>query len=64
VTLDRRTIAVSAALFLGTLPVFSRASSNDFVNYDDPVYVTENPPVQSGPDAEGNPMGSSDLRGG
>lgn len=46
--LDRRTVAVSAALFFGTLLVFSRAMGNDFVNYDDPVYVTENPPVQAG----------------
>ena len=46
--LDHRTIAVSAALFLGTLLVFSRAIGNEFVNYDDPVYVTENPPVQTG----------------
>jgi Tfp pilus assembly protein PilF len=45
---DRRTIAVSAALFFGTLLVFSRAANNDFVNYDDPVYVTENPRVQAG----------------
>ena len=51
--LDRRTIAVSAALFLGTLLVFSRAIGNDFVNYDDPVYVTENPPVQTGLTLEG-----------
>jgi len=53
VKLDRRTIAVSAALFLGTLLVFSRAIGNDFVNYDDPVYVTENPPVQTGLTLEG-----------
>ena len=45
---DRRTITVSAALFFGTLLVFSRAIGNDFVNYDDPVYVTENPQVQAG----------------
>ena len=45
---DRRTITVSAALFFGTLLVFSRAIGNDFVNYDDPVYVTENPHVQAG----------------
>jgi tetratricopeptide (TPR) repeat protein len=48
VKVDRRTIAVSAALFFGTLLVFSRAIGNDFVNYDDPVYVTENPRVQAG----------------
>jgi Tfp pilus assembly protein PilF len=53
VKLDRRTIAVSAALFLGTLLVFSRAIGNDFVNYDDPVYVTENPRVQAGLTPEG-----------
>ena len=46
--LDRRTIAISAALFLGTLLVFSRAIGNDFVNYDDPVYITDNPCVQAG----------------
>jgi hypothetical protein len=53
VKLDRRAIAVSAALFLGTLLVFSRAIGNDFVNYDDPVYVTENPRVQAGLTPEG-----------
>jgi protein O-mannosyl-transferase len=47
--LDRRAVvAVSAALFFGTLLIFSRAIGNDFVNYDDPVYVTENPRVQAG----------------
>jgi protein O-mannosyl-transferase len=49
VNFDRRTIAVSAALFFGTLLVFSRGMSNDFVNYDDPEYVTNNPHVQAGP---------------
>jgi protein O-mannosyl-transferase len=53
VKLDRRTIAVSAVLFLGTLLIFSRAIGNDFVNYDDPVYVTENPRVQAGLTPEG-----------
>jgi tetratricopeptide (TPR) repeat protein len=46
--LDRCTITVSATLFLGTLLVFSRAIGNDFVNYDDPIYVTENPHAQVG----------------
>jgi len=45
---DRRNIAVGVALFFGTLAVFSRGIGNDFVNYDDPVYVTENRPVQAG----------------
>jgi len=33
VKLDRRTIAASTALFLGTLLVFSRDIGNDFINY-------------------------------
>ncbi|MBI5382628.1 MAG: tetratricopeptide repeat protein [Opitutae bacterium] len=43
-----RTIAVCLALFLGTLVLFSRATRNDFVNYDDPDYVTKNEHVQAG----------------
>ncbi|MBA2623050.1 MAG: tetratricopeptide repeat protein [Chthoniobacterales bacterium] len=45
---QRRTALVCAALFLGTLLLFSRSIGNDFVNYDDPVYVTSNPYVQAG----------------
>jgi hypothetical protein len=40
VTFDRRTFTTSTALVFGTLLVFSRAVGNDFLNYDDPVYVT------------------------
>ena len=35
-------------LFVGTLLLFSRAVGHDFVNYDDPDYVTKNGFVQAG----------------
>lgn len=35
-------------LFFGTLLLFLRSTGNDFVNYDDPDYVTKNPHVQAG----------------
>src|SRR6185312_341722 len=43
-----RIAAISALLFLGTLLLFSRALRNDFLDYDDPDYVTQNAHVQSG----------------
>ncbi len=36
------------ALFFGTLLLFSRGLRHDFVDYDDPDYVTRNPHVQAG----------------
>ena len=41
------------ALFGLTGLLFSRAIGNDFVNYDDPDYVTDNPRVQAGLNAAG-----------
>ena len=41
------------ALFGLTALLFSRAIGNDFVNYDDPDYVTENPRVEAGLNAAG-----------
>ena len=35
-------------LALLTIGVFARVAVNDFVNYDDPDYVTNNPHVQAG----------------
>src|SRR5690242_10171455 len=35
-------------LALGTLWIYGTVALNDFVNYDDPDYVTSNPHVQSG----------------
>lgn len=43
-----RNAAVCALLFIGTVLLFSRALDCDFVNYDDPGYVTGNPHVQGG----------------
>jgi tetratricopeptide (TPR) repeat protein len=42
---------VCLALFFGTLLLFARAVGHDFVNYDDPDYVTANEHVQAGLDA-------------
>lgn len=39
---------IAAALFVGTLLLFARAIPHDFVNYDDPDYVTENAHVRGG----------------
>src|SRR5262245_8485002 len=41
-------LLIAAALFVLTLGVFTPAIQNDFVNYDDPDYVTSNPHVQGG----------------
>lgn len=40
--------AVCLVLFIGTLLLFCRAIGNDFVNYDDPDYVTKNEHVTAG----------------
>jgi protein O-mannosyl-transferase len=41
-------IGICVALFVLTLGLFSRAIGHDFVNYDDPDYVTSNEHVQGG----------------
>ena len=41
-------IAICEILFIGTWLLFSRALGNDFVNYDDPDYVTANEHVRAG----------------
>jgi protein O-mannosyl-transferase len=43
-----RTVVLALALVAITLAAWSPVLQNDFVNYDDPVYVTENPHVQGG----------------
>lgn len=54
---ERRTLtrAIAAALFLGTLLLFARVTGRDFdfVNYDDPDYVTANAHVKAGLSAAG-----------
>ena len=44
----RRDLWIAVGLFLATLALFSRAWPNDFVNYDDPDYVTANAHVRQG----------------
>ena len=39
---------IALALFFGTLLLFARAIGHDFVNYDDPDYVTANAQVKAG----------------
>ncbi len=39
---------IGAVLFLGTFLLFARAIGHDFVNYDDPDYVTANVHVRAG----------------
>ncbi|MBF0487562.1 MAG: hypothetical protein HQK98_05315 [Nitrospirae bacterium] len=43
-----RAVAVSAALLIMALGVFSEVRTLQFVNYDDNLYVTENPYVRDG----------------
>ncbi len=43
-----RTAWICALLFCGTVLLFSRATRCGFINYDDPLYVTDNPHVQAG----------------
>jgi len=40
--------AICLALVAITFAVFGQTLGHDFVNYDDPVYVSENPEIQSG----------------
>ena len=44
----RAAVAVAGALFLVTVALFGRAIAFDFVNYDDDVYVYQNPQVTAG----------------
>jgi tetratricopeptide (TPR) repeat protein len=44
-----RTVLLTCVLLVGaTLLAFGRVTGNDFVNYDDPDHVTENPYVRAG----------------
>jgi Flp pilus assembly protein TadD len=45
---DRLTALVGLALVAATLAVFGPACANQFINYDDPQYVTDNPNVLAG----------------
>ena len=41
-------VGICLALALATAAVFWQVTRNEFINYDDPDYVTENPHVTSG----------------
>ena len=41
-------ILVCMALAAGVLTIYSPMAGNDFINFDDPYYVTKNPHVQDG----------------
>ena len=48
----KRVGIIAAVLFFGTVLLFWRAVGHDFVNYDDPDYVTDNVHVKAGLSAE------------
>jgi tetratricopeptide (TPR) repeat protein len=50
---NRLPYAVYLVLILATLAVFHQLPSNDFVNYDDDLFVYENPQVRKGLSKEG-----------
>jgi len=43
-----KTISILLALTFAILVVYSQVQYHDFVNYDDPVYIADNPMVQGG----------------
>ncbi len=51
--LGSRDLWLALLLAFGSLALFGRARSNDFVAYDDDLYVTENPEVAGGLTAKG-----------
>ena len=46
-----RDLGICLALAVAVLAVYEPACRCDFVNYDDPAYVTDNPYVCARPDA-------------
>ena len=45
---DRRSLFLSAALFAAVLVSYSPIIHNGFLDYDDGVYITDNPHVRAG----------------
>jgi len=50
---DRRALLIAAVLALVTLALYWNVLGHQFLNYDDPDYLTQNPMVQRGLTAEG-----------
>jgi protein O-mannosyl-transferase len=46
--LDKPTLLCCIALAAGTLVVYLQVASHEFVNYDDSIYITQNPNIQHG----------------
>jgi tetratricopeptide (TPR) repeat protein len=52
--LERRAdLAICIALLLAVLAIYGQVAGFDFVNFDDPAYITDNPQVQKGISMEG-----------
>ena len=49
----RSAVLISLVLLLLTFATFRPVLDHDFVNFDDPLYVTENPQTQAGLTLEG-----------
>ena len=54
---------IALVLFLLTVLLFSPVRHFEFINFDDPIYVTENPHVQAGLTAEGLAWAFGNLHG-
>jgi tetratricopeptide (TPR) repeat protein len=48
-----RALAIAAGLALLVIAVFGQVVTHDFINYDDPDYISANPTVQAGLTADG-----------
>ncbi|MBM4272766.1 MAG: hypothetical protein FJ139_11520, partial [Deltaproteobacteria bacterium] len=45
---SRRKLIICLALIIATTAVYWQVKDHDFINFDDNLYVTENPQVQAG----------------
>ncbi len=52
-SMNKQTFMIYIFLTVATLVIFWQVNNYDFINYDDPVYVTENDYVQNGITMEG-----------
>jgi Flp pilus assembly protein TadD len=60
---DYRSAWLSVLLFAGTLLLYAPVRHHEFINYDDPEYVTENRYVKKGLTAEGVQWAFGELHG-
>ena len=62
-TLDRQTLVFSLLLFAAVLASYSSIIHNQFLDYDDNEYITNNSNVKAGPDVGKRGMGFHHFRG-